>query len=412
MESRLAGTVWRNSALRASVALIATASAVAMLAACSPAGSPSPTGSGSADCQTVKIGGQEPTSGTGASAGTYYQNGLILGVAAVNNAGGFTVNGQCYKFDLENVDNQTDPAKAVSANQKFVSEGIKFIFGPSTTALLAPSFAQVAGTDTMVFGIGAKTNTLQKQPGGDYLFAPNMAQSQLIETDIKATVAKYPNRKVAVLISNDDAGNLLYGYLTAALKDANADVVYDQKYDPSARDFSAYITAMRSAGADLVVGPYLDQWFQPLLQQAATAGWTDPVFVGLNGITSASYNNQIKHFIFFPGSLPVSDPNSTLENVKKFRDLYATQFGAPPPADSGGDNAATLFEPVRMLAKAMSIAGSVDDVAAITKALTTPAAADYPDRIIDLTFDANRESQYPLYLGVIENGTTSYVPTS
>ncbi len=387
---------------------VVAAAAALLLSACS---SPSSGGStSSASCQTVKIGGQEPTSGTGASAGTYYQNGLILGVKSVNDAGGFKVKGTCYKFDLENIDDQTDPAQAVSANQKFVSEGIKFIFGPSTTALLAPSFAQVAGTDTMVFGIGAKTNALQKQAGGDYLFAPNMAQDKLIDTDIKATVAKYPNRKVGILISNDDAGNLLGGYLRDSLKAAGANVVYDQKYDPTTRDFSPYIAALRSAGVNLVVGPYLDQWFKPFLEQAATADYTDPVFVGLNGVTPASYNSKIKHFIFFPGSLPVSDAASTLAPVKAFRALYKKQFGSYPPADSGGDNAITLYEPVRMLAKAMSDAGSVDDVKAITKALTNIKATKYPNRIEDLSFSSARESNYPLYLGVIDSGKTTYVP--
>jgi hypothetical protein len=61
-----------------------------------------------------------------------------------------------------------------------------------------------------------------------------------------------------------------------------------------------------------------------------------------------------------------------------------------------------------MLARAMEVAGTVDNTASVATALHKTEVTQYPGRALDLTFTSTNEASYSPQMGYLEGGKTSY----
>ncbi len=127
--------MFRNAALlSASVLLLAGCSATP--AGNGDAGSGSLKGSGSGDSCTIEgtvpVGAALSLTGAAASYGVSQQNGLKLALKDLNAKKGV-------KYDLKIEDDGTDPKQAIGVFEKFVSDNVSAIIGPtlSNTAFQA-----------------------------------------------------------------------------------------------------------------------------------------------------------------------------------------------------------------------------------------------------------------------------------
>src|SRR5690625_499519 len=90
----------------------------------------------SAQVQTIKIGTHEPLSGEMARAGNAQQDGVEFAIKQANEkyAGK-------YKFKLLTIDDESSPAKAVSAVEKLASKGVVAVTGGYGSSIVGPASA-------------------------------------------------------------------------------------------------------------------------------------------------------------------------------------------------------------------------------------------------------------------------------
>src|ERR1700716_2633748 len=80
---------------------------------------------------TVKIGINEELSGAFVSVGVPPAAGVKMAIKEINDKGGFVVGGTTYRFQVIEVDNQSQTASAVAGMTKLVEDDkVQVVFGP------------------------------------------------------------------------------------------------------------------------------------------------------------------------------------------------------------------------------------------------------------------------------------------
>jgi uncharacterized protein (TIGR02118 family) len=91
----------------------------------------------------------------------------------------------------------------------------------------------------------------------------------------------------------------------------------------------------------------------------------------------------------------------TFESVDAFKKAYQAEFGAPPQAISGEG-----YDAVRWLARAATIAGTVDSATKIRAAM--PEALGAGRNMFNMAnLDDKGDIDFPMYVGVIAGGAVS-----
>jgi branched-chain amino acid transport system substrate-binding protein len=365
-------------------------------------------GCAGADGTTVLIGGNAAATGGAASIGGAWEQGMEVAVDVVNE-NGISVGGECYSFELVFEDNELSPERAIGANQRFLRDEISFVFGPGVSSIFTPAFESMAGTDVIVFSPSTTSAAIIGTPDGTLLFRthiPDVGPAGRLAAMADAVVDRYSPATAAILTPQDAPGDIHTEGFTAGFASSGVDVVYSEHFDPETVDFAPFIAAIKAADPDMVVVGYLDKWVTPFLEQAVQADLTTPVFVGSPGATFAAAVDQpaIVNYAISVTTRAVDDADDPKTSV--FRAAYEARYGAAPEA--GTFWALSYFDAVQMLARAMEIAGTVDDPPAIATALLSPEATDYPGRTLDLTFTDIHDANYTPQMGYLESGVTAY----
>ncbi len=264
-----------------------------------------------------------------------------------------------------------------------------------------------SGTPLVTSSAAATATPFLGTDQGKYLFNPLLAtegpegeDSQ----DAQFVISKFAPKSVALLLVQDASGDQHLAQMTKTFGAAGVSIVYSQQFDKSTRDFSSYVSAIKDAKPDVVVVGYLDQYAKPFFQQAASGGLTSPVFFGSRGVTSAAVDPALSRYVLSVPTVPVSDGNDP--RLTKFRDVFKQTTGAYPTESE--PYAASSWDALHMLAKAMEITGTTDDLGKLAAAMRTDAVKNYPDRMMDISFDSKGQSHYIPYVQLIIDGTTTF----
>lgn len=400
---------------RSSLGSAAAAAIALSLAACGgsdgASDAASPGGGDTSGCEEIVIGSNESLTGGAASVGVPFGKGFETAVASINAEGGVEVAGACYTFKGDVQDNKTDPAVAIGINKKFAAEEVRFVFGPQPGVLFAPAFQSLLNTDTMVFTAAASADQFQGTPQGKHLFNPLLDTHGEKGEDTQIAqfaVREYSPKTVALLIVQDASGDAHRKTMQEEFEKAGVEIVYDKQFVSETRDFSSFVAEIKATKPDMVVAGYLDNYAKPIFADAAAAGLTEPVFVGTRGVTADAVDANIDRYVLSVPTVPVAD--DTDPRLEAFREAFKTTTGEFPTAADA--YAASFWDALHMLAKAMETTGTTDDLDKLAEALRTDAVTDYPDRMMDLTFDETGQGDYPIQVQVIDGGNTTYPPAS
>jgi branched-chain amino acid transport system substrate-binding protein len=119
----------------------------------------------------IKIAVIQELSGTGATAGTNFKNGVDLAVKEINAAGGIL--GQ--KLEASVDDTQSNPGVAKALALKAVDDGAFAVFGPTFSGSMVVSMTQTRNAKVPNF-TGAEAASLTQQ-GNPYIFRTSFTQS-------------------------------------------------------------------------------------------------------------------------------------------------------------------------------------------------------------------------------------------
>src|SRR5712671_1348124 len=135
----------------------------------------------------VPIVGLVELSGTGATAGTNFDNGVKLAVKEINAAGGILGR----KIEYTSMDTQTAPQTAKALAQKAVDMNAYVVMGPVFSGSIIVSMAETNRAEIANFTGGEAANITQQ--GNPFIFRTSFTQStampkvaRYIKNDVKA----------------------------------------------------------------------------------------------------------------------------------------------------------------------------------------------------------------------------------
>lgn len=230
---------------------------------------------GGDDTPTIKIGVFEPTTGENGGGGMQE----VLGIRYANQVNPtVTINGTEYKIELEEVDNQSDKAAAVTAAKSLLEKGVLAVLGSYGSGV------SIAAGDTFesaeVPAVGCSCTNPQVTLGKDFYFRACFIDP--FQGTVMANYAKDNGfSKAAVIAQNgDDYSTGLAGYFKSAFKDLGGQIVADETYNTNETDFNAILTKVKSSGADVVFIPSSIQTATLILPQIAANGIDAQILAG------------------------------------------------------------------------------------------------------------------------------------
>lgn len=369
--------------------------------------------SGSNDGQkVVKIGVFEPTSGQNGGGGKKE----ILGIEYAHSLfPTININGEEYEIQLVMADNASDAAKAPTAAQTLVSQGVSCVIGTygSGCAIAAGDiFAQAK-----IPAIGTSCTNPQVTAGNDYYF-----RVCYIDPFQGAVMANYANTKqgstnCAVVIEAGDDYSAGFGTYFKNEMERLGGRAKTIEFQKGETDFTTMMATIKSEGYDGIFAPVSIETAAMIISQAREAGIECPIMAGdtWDDISIAQRTGDRATDIYFSAFFDTSDTSNVAgQEFAKGILAWIAEDAARVENNSGVTDAISSVTPCGYDAymaayKAIEAAQSTDS-AAIRDAL---AALQVPGLVTgDLSFDDNGDAvKTYAVIKTIENGSIVYHDT-
>ncbi|HOV50326.1 MAG TPA: ABC transporter substrate-binding protein [Candidatus Cryosericum sp.] len=273
----------------------------------------------------VLIGSFAALSGAVSVIGVPFYHGFQAYINYVNDNGG--VNGRKIKVNI--ADDQMNPALTVPAVKKFVEEDKVFavVAGLGTPGCLA--VMDYLNTNKVPFVYQGSGVSAIAYPPKNYVFA--VQPNYTTEGQIFTKFAMDNNWKnVAVLYSNDDAGNEGKGGIEAGAKKFGANIVYESPFPVTETDFTSYLMKVKDSGADaLLVYTINVALAGNIVKTAKSLGLTQKIILDYSMAGIAATAGAAAEGVYVTGWIDFSDANDP--GVKKFYDVWLKYYPKDNP---------------------------------------------------------------------------------
>jgi branched-chain amino acid transport system substrate-binding protein len=341
----------------------------------------------------VPIFGLMELSGTGATAGTNFDNGVKLAVKEINAAGGILG----HKIDYTSMDTQTNPGVAKALAQKAVDQGAYVVMGPVFSGSIIVSMAETKRAEIPNFTGGEAANiTLQGNP---YIFRTSFTQSTAMPKLAKYIKDSIKAKSVAMIWVNNDFGKGGHDSMQKALDAQGIKVVADVPTDPGQVDFSGAVLKAKQSNADALFVYTNEEESARALRELRKQGYDKPI-IGETTLTGQKVielagdaaNGALAHV-----GLTVDAPQPA---IKAFDEKFQKEYKYK--SDHNGMKGYSAMYVV----KAISEKNKKLDPKEFAKALhgAKISAKEYPGVLLDVSFDQNGDLDRESFLVKVENG--------
>lgn len=328
-------------------------------------------GDGAAPAATkeLTIADLQSLSGPGASVGVPQANAVKLAVKEINAAGGIKVGNTTYTLKLATEDDKSDPTAGVTAVQKFLSDGNKYMVGTLSSAVVGAYLPIVKNNPELVsVVVGA---ALEGITDSEAIYRPRVTLSQYT-TGLSDYLGELGTvKKIALITDQQHAGFVQQVEpLKKALAAKGISVTATESYTFGATSFGPQLTAMLRGGPDALNLRGYPADVTRIIKQARQQGFNGPIFttsgITQKEVTDAQVANEMNGVteVYAPLPSDLIEGERNAAQAKAFEDAYQKEFGAP----SGGTSM-SAYDGVYILAAALEKAGTVDDVAKVRTAL-------------------------------------------
>lgn len=273
---------------------------------------------------TIKIGSIGPLTGDAAQYGNAVKLGAELAVKEINAAGG--INGYEVEFRME--DDVNDAEKAVTAYGTLKDWGMQMLMGTVTsTPCKAVSTEAEADNMFLLTPSGSSVDCIQPDIAFRVCFSdPNqgIVAANYIADNSLAT-------KVAVIFNSSDTYSTgIKDTFVAEAATKGLEVVAQEAFtNDNATDFSAQITNIKAAGAELVFMPIYYTPASLIMKQAKDAGFA-PTYLGSDGMDGILGMDNIdtslvEGLMYLTPFLESSTDEVTARFVNGFKSTYPDQ---------------------------------------------------------------------------------------
>ena len=348
----------------------------------------------------IKIAGIVELSGTGATSGTNFDNGVKLAVKEINAAGGILGR----KVEYSSADTQSNPQIAKALAQKAVDDKVYVVMGPVFSGSIIVSMAETKKAEIPNFTGGEAANITQQ--GNPYIFRTSFTQTTAMPKVAKYLANDVKAKNVAIVWVNNDFGKGGRDTMVKELEKLGVKVVADISTDPGQVDFSGAVLKAKQSSADALFAYTNEEESARLLRELRKQGYDKPV-VGETTLTGQkvielageSANGAVAHV-----GLTADAPQP---QIKAFDQKYQAEYKS-----KGDHNALKGYSAMYMVKVLTDKLGKVDSKAfanAMHGAKFT--VKDNPGVLLDVTFDNNGDLDRESFMTKVVNGKQEVVGT-
>ncbi|MEJ7668687.1 MAG: ABC transporter substrate-binding protein [Casimicrobiaceae bacterium] len=350
----------------------------------------------------VAIVGLVELSGTGATAGTNFDNGVKLAVKEINAAGGILGR----KIEYTSMDTQSNPGIAKALAQKAVDQGAYVVMGPVFSGSIIVSMAETKRAEIPNFTGGEAAGITQQ--GNPYVFRTSFTQSTAMPKVAKYIKDAVKANSVAMIWVNNDFGKGGRDMMAKALDAQGIKVVADIPTDPGQVDFSGAVLKAKQSGADALFVYTNEEESARALRELKKQGYDKPI-IGETTLTGQKVielagdaaNGAVAHV-----GLTVDAPQPTIKAFdQKFQGEYKYK------SDHNGMKGYSGMYVVKAITEKIGKTDSKAFAAAMKGAKIS--TKDHPGVLLDVSFDQNGDLDRESFLVKVENGkqvVTSTLP--
>ena len=351
----------------------------------------------------IKLGAVGPISGAAAQWGQAIKGAVEFVAAEANEAGGLAIGDDKCHVSVVTVDSKYSAEGAAAAGNNLVSQGVHFVIGP----IGAP---EVTGMKPIANrnGLLMMSNSFAKNaigPQWPLTFHLGPGPSAWADPIVKVAKAKFSLTSVLLIAPNDQTGTDVAS-VNADVYEKNGIKAQLEYYQRGTTNFAPIVTRIMMANVDSVdtaSTPPADAGI--LIRQLRQAGFNGAIGrLGGPGteeiIRAAGGIETLKNFYWYE---PVVMDDKTRQLATRYKELMKT--------DAPENNFFYLYTATaRLVVKAISKAGTMDDTKKVAQALR-----ELPIDDVNLGkgiwtgqafFGINQEVSFPFGIGLIIDGKT------
>ncbi len=348
----------------------------------------------------VKIFGLVELSGTGATSGTNFDNGVKLAVKEINASGGILGR----KIDYTSSDTQSTPQIAKALAQQAVDAGAYVVMGPVFSGSIIVSMAETRRAEIPNFTGGEAASITQQ--GNPYIFRTSFTQLAAMPKVARYLKDGVNAKSVALMWVNNDFGKGGRDTLLKSLDALGIKVVADISTDPGQVDFSGAVLRAKQSNADALFVYTNEEESARALRELRKQGYDKPI-VGETTLTSQKVielagnaaNGAVAHV-----GLTSDAPQPT---IKVFDERFQKEYKAK--SDHNGLKGYSAMYIVKVMTERLGKFDSKAFAAAMKGAKLT--VKDNPGVLLDVTFDQNGDLDRESFLTKVVNGKQQVVST-
>ena len=348
----------------------------------------------------VRIVGLVELSGTGATSGTNFDNGVKLAVKEINATGGILGR----KVEYTSSDTQSAPQTAKALAQKAVDEGAYVVMGPVFSGSILVSMAETRRAEIPNFtgGEGAAIT----QQGNPYIFRTSFTQATAMPKVARYIKDTVKAKTIAMVWVNNDFGKGGRDTMMKALEAQGIKVAADISTDPGQVDFSGAVLKVKQSNADAVFVYTNEEESARALRELKKQGYDKPI-IGETTLTSQKVielagdaaNGAVAHV-----GLTADAPQAT---IKAFDERFQKEYKYK--TDHNGLKGYSAMYIVKAVTEKI---GKFDPKAfAAAMHGVTLSSKDYPGVLLDVTFDQNGDLDRESFMTKVVNGKQQVVAT-
>src|SRR5215468_986717 len=212
-----------------------------------------PTMACAQQCEDLVLGAALSATGIYASNGNNTKNGYEFAVKKINDAGGVTIGGKCYKLTIKYYDDESTPARAAQLVERLIAQDkIKFILGPYSSPLAKAVLPVTEKYKIPMVQAEAASRSLFTQ-GYKYHFGI-IATSEKYLTPVVGIAAEHAKRagkdlssvRVAMIYQDDPFSLDVRQGVIDAIKKYNMKTAIDDRMPKDLNDLTTFLTKVKA----------------------------------------------------------------------------------------------------------------------------------------------------------------------
>ena len=339
-------------------------------------------------------------SGTGATPGNNFDNGVKLAVKEINSAGGILGR----KIGYVSTDTQTNPAVAKAVAQKAIDDGAYVVLGPVHSGSMIVSMGETRRAEITNF-TGGEAAVITQQ-GNPYVFRTSFTQSTSMPKLARYIKDQLKAKSIAIIFTNNDFGKGGRDEMMKALASQDIKVVADISTDPGQVDFSGPALKIKQSGAEALFAYLTEEEGARLLRELKKQGFDKPIICETTIIGQKVIELAGPAAEGILGHVGLT-PDAPQPTVKAFDEKYLKEY-----KQRTDHNGMKGYSAVYII-KAMTEKIGKFDSKALAAALhgAKMSAKDYPGVLLDVSFDQKGDLDRESFIVRVVGGKQQVIAT-